>query len=137
MAELAQNLILIKNEVKYFEFIRTLRNDPKLKSGFVEQRERSPKEHAIYMEKYHGSYFICLLEDKPIGYIGVIDNDIRVAVLSDYQDLGIGKFMVSEIIKLFPESHAKVKFTNIASQRLFESLGFTKEFILYQKPLKP
>jgi ribosomal protein S18 acetylase RimI-like enzyme len=137
MAELLKNLVLVKNEMKYFEFIRTLRNDPLLKDGFIDQKEITSEEHAIYMSKFHDAYFICLLEDQPVGYVGVVENDIRIAILTDFQNFGIGKFMVSEILKLFPESSAKVKFTNIASQGLFESLGFTKEFILYRNPLKP
>ena len=78
MAEILKNLVLVKNEMKYFEFIRTLRNDPLLKGGFIDQKEITSEEHAIYMNKFHNAYFICLLEDQPVGYVGVVDNDIRI-----------------------------------------------------------
>lgn len=137
MVEPDLNLKLIENERKYFEFIRVLRNDESLKVGFINQEEITSEQHELYMHKHHAAYFICLLDDEPVGYVGVIENDLRIAVSTEYHNLGIGKFMVSEILKRFPASTAKVKVTNIASQKLFEGMGFTKEFITYRSPFTP
>ena len=137
MVSVERNLRLVRNEKEYFEFIRTLRNDPVIKSGFINQEEISIEQHQIYMDEHQDSYFICLMGDKPVGYIGVVDDDIRIAVSSNYHSRGIGKFMVLEILKLFPHACAKVKIENIPSQQLFEGLGFTKEFTTYKNPFMP
>ncbi len=50
-----------------------------------------------------------MTKDNPIGYIGVIDNDIRVATHPDHQGKGVGSFMVNEIMKIHPNAFAKVK----------------------------
>jgi ribosomal protein S18 acetylase RimI-like enzyme len=123
---------LVQNESKYFNFILELRNHPKLKEGFIEQAIISFEEHENYMAEYGKSYYICLLGHELVGYVGVIEDDIRIAVHPDYQQLGLGKFMVSEIMKIYPNAHAKVKVTNRASRHLFEGLGFTEKYVIYE-----
>jgi len=125
------NLELKENEPQYFEFIRNLRNHPQLKIGFIQQEEISSLQHADYMLNYGTNYYVCLLSGKPVGFIGVIDDDIRLAVDPTFQNLGVAKFMVREIVKIFPTAHAKVKVANTASKRLFQSLGFTEEFVIF------
>ena len=125
------NLELKENEPQYFEFIRKLRNHPQLKIGFIQQEEISSLKHADYMLNYGTNYYVCLLSGMPVGFIGVIDDDIRLAVDPSFQNLGVAKFMVHEIMKIFPTAHAKVKVANTASMRLFQSLGFTEEFVIF------
>ncbi len=122
---------LVENSSQYFEFIRTLRNHPQLKRGFVKQNEISILEHSEYMMKNASNYFVCLVSGKPAGYIGVVDDDIRLAVDPLYQNIGVGKFMVKEIIKKYPNAHAKVKRENNVSMNLFKSLKFTEEFVVF------
>ena len=50
---------LYLNKPRYWEFIRKLRNDPRVKKGFVKQRRISRKAHAKYMEKYNDCYYVC------------------------------------------------------------------------------
>lgn len=127
------NLILVGNEPKYYEFIRFLRTNEENISGFLVQSPITKDEQLIYMDKFSKYYYIALLNEKPVGFVGVIDNDIRVATHPDFKKLGIGKFMITEIIKKFPESFAKVKVNNDASIKLFESCGFKKEFLIMKK----
>lgn len=128
------SLELIENAPIHFEFIRKLRNHPQLRHGFIQQDEISQVDHAKYMLKYGTQYFICLLSGEPVGFIGVIDDDIRLAVDPSFQNLGVARFMVEEIIKMYPTAQAKVKISNSASMSLFESLNFTKEFVLFKQP---
>jgi len=128
------NFELIKNEPRYFEFIRRLRNHPQLRIGFIQQDEISALNHANYMLRYGTNYFICLLSGAPVGFIGVIDDDIRLAVDPSFQNLGVARFMVEEIVKIYPTAQAKVKVTNIASMKLFQSLNFTEEFVIFTRP---
>ena len=129
---------LIENEEKYWEFIRKVRNDPEIQTGFVEKVEISTEQQAKYMGKYNDNYYICLFEGSPIGFIGEIEDDIRVAVVKEFQKKGVGKFMVNEFMKLRPNSYAKMKHDNIGSKNLFESCGFTyvdkdENFYYYEK----
>jgi ribosomal protein S18 acetylase RimI-like enzyme len=125
------NFEFVKNEPKYWDFIRRLRNDPEGQSGFIEQVNITEEQQAKYMDKYSDNYFICLCDGEPAGFIGVIDNDIRVSTHPDYQLMGVGVFMVQQIKKIYPKCFAKVKIDNIASFNMFEKAGYElKYFIL-------
>ena len=124
---------LIKNSSDYWDFILDLRNDPRVKKGFVQQEEISRQDHFMYMQAFGDSFYICLDNDKPIGYIGVINNDIRVATHPDHQGNGVAKFMVNEAMKIHPKAFAKVKIENEASLKLFERCGFKKKFYILEK----
>ena len=124
---------LIKNGPKFWEFIRNLRNLEGVKQGFIQQKEISTIEQAEYMLKYNNEYWVCLVDSKPAGYVGVVDNDIRVATHPDYQGQGVGSFMINQIMKIHPMAYAKVKIENEASLRLFEKCGFRKKFYLLER----
>lgn len=68
-----------------------------------------------------------------MGYIGVIDYDIRVATHPDFQGMGVASFMLNEVMKIHPKAVAKVKIENEASLRLFEKCGFKKRYYLLEK----
>ena len=123
----------IKNEEKYWEFIRKLRNHPELKSGFIQQEHISQEKHLKHMQQYSTNYYICIINSIPTGYIGVIDRDIRIATHPNYQGKGVGKFMVNALMKLHPDSLAKVKVENEASLRLFMACGFRKKYYILEK----
>jgi len=124
---------LVDNDPKYWEFIRNLRNMEGVKQGFIQQDEISTLEHARYMLKYNNYYYICIVNEKPAGYVGVIDDDIRVATHPHYQGKGIGSFMIDEVMKKYPTAYAKVKIDNKASIKLFERCGFEKKYYLLEK----
>lgn len=126
---------LIKNKSIYWDFIRDLRNHPEVKKGFISQEHISKKQHYMFMERHGLKYYICLVDEKPAGYIGVIDGDIRVATHPEFQGMGIGKFMVNELVKLHPYSFAKVKLQNEASIKLFEACGFKKKYYILEKEM--
>jgi len=78
-------------------------------------------------------YRIAKGDGNPAGYVGVIEDDIRVCTHPDYQGKGIGKFMINEIMNEEPTAFAKVKMDNEASIKLFEACGFTKKFYILTK----
>ena len=127
------NYKLVKNNKKYWEFIRNLRNNKLTKNGFIQQDNIELETHVEFMKKYADYYYVCLLDNNPVGYVRSIDGDISVATLPEFQRMGIGKFMINEIIKLFPKSYAKVKIQNKASLKLFESCGFEKKYYVLEK----
>ena len=123
---------IVKNSPKYWEFIRTVRNHPETKEGFVQQQYISKEEHLNYMEKYGEHYYVCLYNSEPAGFVGSVNEDIRVATHPSYLRKGIAKKLIKYIVSIYPTSVAKVKIKNKASLRLFESCGFTKRFYLLE-----
>ena len=121
-------LKLVPNSPKYWEFIRNLRNTDTVRQGFIQQEEINEISHATYMLQYNNNFWICLDSAEPIGYVGVIDDDIRVATHPKFQGLGAGSLM-----KIKPDAIAKVKLDNEASLKLFEKCGFKKKYYLLER----
>ena len=125
-------MTLRKITPEYFEFMRNLRNDNQIKQGFINQEVITKENHAVYMQTNAKYYWIGFLNDEPVGYVGVIENDIRIAVSKEFSRLGIAEFMIQEIRELFPSALAKVKYQNLASKSLFEKCGYEPIFIIYK-----
>jgi|TARA_B100001964_G_scaffold210511_1_gene245024 RimJ/RimL family protein N-acetyltransferase len=121
----------VKNEKKYHEFIRNLRNDERVQkelfdnSSFVTEEQQ--KE---YMKKYNDNFYICLRDKKAVGYIRQIDGEIALSVNPDYWNQGVGTFMINEIMKVHPECFSKVKPDNHSSKRAFEKAGFKVKYYI-------
>lgn len=124
---------LVKCTQEYWEFVRELRTNPKVVDGFIQNIEITPEQQKRYMEKYSDCYRIALLKNQPVGFVGVIEDDIRVCTHPEFQGNGIGKFMINECMKIWPTAFAKVKLNNEASLKLFEACGFTKKFFILTK----
>jgi len=123
----------VKNDKKYWEFIRQLRNHPDVKKGFIEQGHIDHFDHTLYMQRLGSHFYVCLVDGQPAGYTGVIENDIRVATHPDFQGKGVGKFMIESLMEAHPLSFAKVKIDNEASLKLFESCGFKKKYYILER----
>ena len=124
---------LVKNSYLYWEFIRNLRNLDGVREGFIQQTIIEPLQHEEYMKQFSNCFHICLYNNHPAGYIGIINNDIRVATHPDFQGKGVGSFMVKEISKIYPKSVAKVKLDNKASLALFKKCGFKIKYYLLEQ----
>lgn len=124
---------LVKCTSDYWEFVRKLRNDDRVQVGFIERAEITEEQQQKYMREFQDKYFVCLLNGEPAGYVGVIDDDIRICTSPKFQNQGIASFMLSEVLKIFPKAFGKVKLENSASRRLFEKLGFKETFIIYTR----
>jgi ribosomal-protein-alanine N-acetyltransferase len=125
---------IVSNEPRFYEFIRVLRNDERVKYGFIEQSVITPEQQTEYMTAHADGYVVVLYDGNPAGYAGSVDGDIRVCTHPDYQGRGLGRALVEAIIERFPNSRARVKIENIASLRLFESCGFTATYFLLDPP---
>jgi len=124
---------LINCTPQYWEFVRTLRNDKRVLDGFIKSVNITEAMQKQYMKTHSQFYRIAKVDGKPAGYVGVIEDDIRVCTHPDYQGKGVGKFMINECMKLFPTAFAKVKMDNEISMKLFEACGFTKKFYILTK----
>jgi len=125
-------LKMINNDEIFYEFIRKLRNDPRVKSGFIQKKNVTKKQQQAYMEKYKNNYHICTIAGRPAGYIGVIDGDIRIATHPSMQGKGVGKFMVKFVMKKYKNIQAKVMFDNEPSMKLFKSSGFKLKYYILE-----
>jgi ribosomal protein S18 acetylase RimI-like enzyme len=117
---------------EYWEFIRVLRNNKIVQDGFIKSIHITKEMQLKYMKTHSQFYRVALDNNEPCGYVGVINNDIRICTHPDFQGKGIGKFMLKEIIKIFPNAYAKIKVGNKASINLFSSVGFKEEFIIFK-----
>jgi len=127
------DLKLVDCDEQYWDFVRVLRMDERVLDGFIEKMEITTEQQTAYMTKYSDCFRIALLDNEPVGYFGVIEDDIRVCVHPDHQKKGIGKFLVNSCFEIWPTALAKIKITNESSQKLFESCGYKKEYYLYKK----
>ena len=124
---------LVQNKKEYWDFIRDLRNHEDVKVGFIQQQHIGEVSHQSHMSLFGDCYYVCLINNVPAGYVGVIDKDIRVATHPNYQGKGVGKFMISELMKKYPDAFAKVKVENTASIKLFEACGFKKKYYILER----
>jgi GNAT superfamily N-acetyltransferase len=109
---------------EYWEFVRELRMDERVIDGFIKTIPITSEQQINYMLNNAQYYRIALVDGKPAGYVGVIEDDIRVCTHPDFQGMGVGKFMISHINNIFPNAIAKVKHGNVVSDKLFLSCGF-------------
>jgi RimJ/RimL family protein N-acetyltransferase len=120
---------------EYWEFVRELRTNEQNSIWFYTQPKITAEQQKIFMGQNSNKYKICLVNDVPSGYVGIInDNEITYCVSPDFKNMGIGTFMVSEFIKSYDELVAFVIPENKPSCRVFEKLGFEKQiFFKYRK----
>jgi len=114
---------------EHYEPICKMRLHPANQQGFLDKRPFSRADQRRYMAANAGKYIVCLLEGKPVGYAGVIDDDIRICTDPDFKKRGIGGVMLEEIVKRFPNARAKILRDNKASQALFSRCGVPFEVI--------
>lgn len=123
---------LVSISEKYYDFTRKLRN-ANYGNGFIEEANITLEQQKEYMSRYGKDYYICLEDEIPVGFIGSIDNDIRIAVTPSHFGKGVGKFMLQELMKIYPNASAKIKVDNEVSLKLFEKCGFKKKFYILEK----
>lgn len=129
-------LEFVENEEKYYEFIRLLRTNPQLAYGFVDHSPITSEQQKKYMDRYGKCYYICLADGVPVGFIGVVVDDLRVATLPEYQRRGIGSFMVKELLKRHPGVYARIRIDNKISISFFEKLGYKRSFYIMTPPVR-
>ena len=123
---------LVKCTETYWEFIRTLRNDKRVKDGFIKNTYISKEMQVKYMQDNSQHYYVAIKNNIPCGYIGEIKGDIRVCTHPDFQGKGIGSFMIKELTKIKPNIYAKIKINNISSIKAFEKAGYEKKYFILE-----
>ncbi len=115
----------------HWEFIRRLRTHPDVQAGFIEQHpDITPEQQRRYMAVHGKDYFVALVDERPAGYIGVVDDDIRVCVHPDFQGAGVGTALIRHVMGRYPRAQARVKAGNEASLAAFRKAGFENVVLL-------
>ena len=127
------NLKLVSCSILYWDFVRRLRNENK---GFTSYVKISKYRQLLYMSFNHKFYKICIYDRTPVGFIGIIQNDLRFSVHKNFRRKGIGKFMLKNY-HVNNNAIGKVKINNTGSRKLFESCGWeissaSKDYIYYR-----
>ena len=73
----------------YWNFVRELRTDPGVAEGFISTKPISREEHEAFMSKYADGYRVCLVDGRPAGFVGVVNDVIRICTHPDFQKQGV------------------------------------------------
>lgn len=92
--------------------------------GFGDTNQIDWVTHTEFMFKNHEHYFVMVEEGRTVGFVGCVNNDIRVGVHPQFQNRGYGKQLIFFIKEKYPDGVAKIKDGNEASVNLFTSCGF-------------
>jgi RimJ/RimL family protein N-acetyltransferase len=112
----------------YWDSIGKLRATSEISQFFIEEYNFNSKLQVQYMEKNSKYFHVVLVNGKFAGYIGLIGpnrNEITYCVDPEYQNKGLGTYMITQIMQLSPKIWAKVKHNNPHSIYIFKKLGFT------------
>ena len=122
---------LVKCDKKHWRRILEIRN--LVRKSFINSSIISYETHIKFMETYYKNYIVAIRYGEVVGFAGVVNNDVRVAVDPKYQKRGIGKKLLNKIVSIYPDCEAKIHVKNKSSLALFESCGFIKRCFLLNK----
>lgn len=120
---------------QYWDDVFNIRNQPSNIDKFGTRIENITS-HYHYMSTNWDKYYVCLKDEKVVGFIGIPGSDLRICVDELHKRQGIGKFMIKKLHEnsthFMLKYHVKVKIDNIESLKFFESLGMTKKFYIME-----
>tara|TARA_B110000285_G_scaffold183464_1_gene207658 strand:+ start:120 stop:563 length:444 start_codon:yes stop_codon:yes gene_type:complete len=130
---------LVNCNKKYWEFVRSMRTHNKNQPSFLQTINITPKEQEIFMANNSYKYKICLLDEEPVGYIGLLDGfkentlcgsgEITYCVDPNHTGKGIATFMTMEVINAGSDDiWGECKQENIATQIVLKKCGFIIDF---------
>ena len=92
---------LVKCDKCHWRRILEIRNS--VRKSFINTSVISYETHMSFMEENSNNYIVAIRYDEVVGFAGVVNNDVRVAVDPKYQKRGIGKKLLNKITEHFPE----------------------------------
>ncbi len=110
-----------------YKFILDLRNF--FRNFFFSTEEILWIDHTKFMDKHKDSYYICITDNTKAGFVGVVDGDIRLCTHLAFQRMGVGKFMLQKIYRMFPDSKGEIKSNNLSSIATFKAAGVPYEIV--------
>lgn len=138
------NIKLRKCTEKDWDLILSLRNEF-FKNSFVQQdRPLTKKEHYAYMNKQSKNpdfhQWMAITGDKIVGYIRILNAEINLMVVKEFQNKGVGSTML-----LLLENEAKklnihkliglVRSENFSSKQIFQKNNYQLKLYRFEKEL--
>lgn len=117
-----EGLVLRSCQPSDFEGIRDIRNANR--HAFSNSHLLTCEEHAKFMHLHHSTYRLAFYKTTLVGFIGQVDQDLRLGVSPLWKRKGVGRFMVKNFCRLYPKITVKVKRSNSPSLEFFKSLGW-------------
>jgi ribosomal protein S18 acetylase RimI-like enzyme len=122
------HLVRVGKDYNLGEYVRYLRNCPDFKSSFIQQEDITEQQQIEYMSTHGEDYWVCYDKWQPVGFIGVVDSDLRLAVHPEYQKYEYGTFMINEMKKMYNFT-VKVRKDNHISQKFFTKLNIDYKLV--------
>ena len=130
------NIVTIKlRDVKEtdWDFILELRNEKEYRKNFDDQHTISREEHYEYLSKQLNNprFFNQIIcdDERDVGYIRILDNDVSIIVDKKYHKKGVGTKALELIEpkakeKGFRKLVGRILIHNEQSKRIFEKNGY-------------
>jgi RimJ/RimL family protein N-acetyltransferase len=124
---------------KDYDFIYITRIHPDNLNGFFTNKQFPYEEHIRFMNDHAHQYYVGQVLPIPgpfvfsilnwwkferVGFVGVVDDDWRVAVHPDHKGQGYATEMIQTIMPRYPNTYARILKGNEASLRTFTKCGF-------------
>jgi len=128
-----------------WNIILSLRNQFYLESFFTQDRPLTKVEHYQYMENQSKNsnfhQWMAIKNDVIVGYVRILDSEINILVVKEYQNKGIGTQMLQllevEAKKLkIKKIRGSVREDNIGSKQLFQKNNYVLKSYSFEKSLK-
>jgi len=127
-----------------WDYILQLRNSF-FKDDFLEQQKvLTKKEHYEYMEKQKSNtnfyQWISSDEEKNVGYIRLLEDDVSIIVDQKFQNKGIGTIMLAlmekEAKKIgLKKIKALVRKNNFSSEKIFLKNNYKLKILMFEKEI--
>lgn len=128
-----------------WDIILDLRNQFYMGSFILQDRKLTKEEHYEYMEKqltnpnFH--QWMAIMDNKVVGYIRILDLEINILVVKEYQSKGIGTKMLqlleNEAKKLnIKKLRGSVRADNLSSKQLFQKNNYKLKMYWFEKTLE-
>lgn len=108
--------------VHHYEDIRRIRNLNRM--SFGNKDEIDAATHKKFMDKHAVNYRVVLNRNLVVGFIGQVENDLRLAVHPSNQQQGIAQFMYPLFLEEYPDVTVKVNRDNDKSLAFFKKVGW-------------
>ena len=128
-----------------WDFILDLRNQFYLGSFVIQDRPLIKDEHYEYMEKQSRNsnfhQWMAMMDNNVVGYIRILDLEINILVVKEYQNRGVGTKMLhlleDEAKKLnIKKIIALVRADNSSSKQLFQKNDYHLKIYRFEKSLE-
>lgn len=128
-----------------WDIVLDLRNQFYFGSFVIQDRPLTKEEHYEYMERQSKNpnfhQWMAIMDNNVVGYIRILDSEINILVVKEYQNRGIG----TKILQLLEDEARKlnmkkicgsVRADNLSSKQLFQKNNYHLKTYWFEKSLE-